>query len=256
MITILSPTKGLNFKNKENLELKASTPLYMGEVRELVQELKKYEIPNLMELMSISEELAILNFTRFQDFNLESFECAKPAIFTYEGEAYKGLDAHTLSKEGIEFAQEHLRILSGLYGVLRPLDLINEYRLEMLTKLNTSRGKNLYEYWGDIIENNLREALANSEEKVLVNLASEEYSKAAKVKKLSKEFKVITPVFKEFKQGKYKVVTVYAKRARGLMARYIMENAIDEVEKLKDFSAEDYEFNENLSEENLWVFTR
>ncbi|MEG2353822.1 MAG: peroxide stress protein YaaA [Clostridium sp.] len=256
MITLLSPTKGLNFHDKIDLDLQYTEPMYFNEVQELILELEKYEISDLMKLMNISETLAILNFTRFQDFDVNLKNHRKAALFSYEGEAYKAMDPYSLNKDAIEFSQSHLRILSGLYGILRPLDLIKEYRLEMLIKLPNSRGKNLYEYWGESIKDELVKEIAISNEKVLINLASDEYSKAARVKDISKEFRVVTPVFKELKGGVYKVITVYAKRARGLMTRFIMENKIDKVEDLKKFSLEDYEYNELLSIADTWVFTR
>ncbi len=205
-------------------------------------------------LMKISEKLSHLNWQRFHDF-CRPFtpENAKQALLAFRGDVYAGIDTENYNAEDFEFAQQHLRMLSGLYGVLRPLDLIQPYRLEMGTKLDNPRGKNLYEFWGKQITELLNQDLDN-DEPLLINLASNEYFKSVKPALLNG--KILTLSLKENKNGIYKVVAIYAKRARGLMANYIIKNRIIEVEQVKNFSLEDYRFNDILSTSDEWVFTR
>jgi len=205
----------------------------------------------LSKLMSISEKLATLNYTRFQDFSTPfNFNNAKQALLAFKGDVYNGIDAPNLSKKDLTFAQDNLRMLSGLYGVVRPLDLIAPYRLEMGTKLANPRGKNLYEFWGSKIS----ELLNEDESEVIINLASNEYFKGIDKKTLKP--KIINIVFKEFKGDKYKIIGIYAKRARGLMVQYIIKNRIQNSQDLKSFAMEDYRFKEELSDSTTWVFTR
>ncbi len=205
--------------------------------------------------MDLSPELTALNFERYHSWNLPfSQKNAKQAILAFQGDVYRKLKAQTLNEKELDFAQEHLRILSGLYGILRPLDLIQPYRLEMGTKLSVSGNKNLYEFWGRKLAENLLKEMEKQNTKVLINLASNEYFKAIKPKNIN--IPIITPVFKDFKNGQYKVLFLYAKYARGLMTRFIIKNKIDKPEKLKLFDSEGYAFDSNLSTEKEWVFTR
>jgi len=205
--------------------------------------------------MKISDKLAGLNAARFQEwqrpFNEDN---ARPAMFAFNGDVYTGLDAASLNSEAIDTAQKQLRILSGLYGVLRPLDLMQPYRLEMGTKLDNPKGKNLYEYWGDTITQTLNDDLAELGSSTLVNLASNEYFSAVKPKELNAD--VITPVFKDEKNGQYKVISFYAKKARGLMARFILNQKPKSVSDLKEFDANGYSFNEAMSSDKQLVFCR
>jgi cytoplasmic iron level regulating protein YaaA (DUF328/UPF0246 family) len=207
--------------------------------------------------MHLSTDLADLNYNRYQNWvrpEVES-EVAIPALFAFTGEVYRGIDVETLHATEIQAAQDQLRILSGLYGMLKPLDLMYPYRLEMGTKLKiTNKTTNLYQYWGTKIAQKLNEELATETNPVLVNLASNEYFKAIDQKTL--KAKVITPVFKEFKNGKYSIVMMYAKHARGAMARYIIQQNIQDVEALKTYTVDGYSFDVNQSTDVEWVFTR
>ncbi len=254
MITILSPAKNLNFKGEAQTK-KYSLAEYTSHSAELIGELKKYSPGNLRELMGISDGLGELNFIRFQNWKAEHTpENSRQAILAFNGEVYNGLKASTLSQEQLLFAQDHLRILSGLYGILRPLDLIQPYRLEMGTKLAVQEYKNLYSFWNGIISSALQTELSNHKEPYLVNLASNEYAKATIPESFGKH--LITPVFKENKNDEYKVITVYAKKARGLMARFIIENEINKPSDLKAFDLEGYGYSAKLSTASEWIFTR
>lgn len=254
MITILSPAKSLNFKSQTQTQ-KYSYSDFLKESSILISTLQKYSPGNLRELMKISDGLGELNFIRYQNWQTEhSLENARQAILAFNGEVYNGLKANTISPEKLLFAQNNVRILSGLYGILRPLDLIQPYRLEMGTKLSIKKHKNLYSYWGDKISDTLLTELQSHKHPVIVNLASNEYSKAAMLGKF--ENNLVTPVFKEYKNDSYKVITVYAKKARGLMTRYIIDNEVNNPEDLKAFDWEDYAYSENLSTKSNWVFTR
>jgi cytoplasmic iron level regulating protein YaaA (DUF328/UPF0246 family) len=221
----------------------------------LIQRLREFCSLDIAELMKLSIKLAELNFDRYEAFEPEcTKDNAKQAILAFKGDVYQGLDAESFSAADFKFAQQHLRILSGLYGLLRPLDLMQPYRLEMGTKLVTDRGKNLYEFWGDIITDGLNKQLGKIKSGTLVNLASNEYFKSVKPKNIAGE--IVTPQFKEYKNGEYKMIGIYAKRARGLMARYIIQNQLTRPEALKDFSEEGYSFNKKLSAGNSLVFTR
>lgn len=254
MIVILSPAKTLNFKTAGTTH-KYSIPSFIPQAGKLTNVLKNYSPSNLIELMDISNGLAELNYLRFQRWEpLHHFENSKQAIFAFNGEVYNGLQAYTLNTEQLLFAQKHIRILSGLYGVLCPLDLIQPYRLEMGTHLKFEKFNNLYEYWNNTINTFLNKELEVQKSKTIINLSSIEYAKAVKLKSING--KVITPIFKEYKRNKYQVITVYAKKARGLMTRFIIENKIEKPADIKHFDTQGYAFSENLSNEHEWVFTR
>lgn len=252
MIYIVSPAKSLNFIDKSNV-VSDRTPNFIKESEKLIKELKKFSPEDICSLMKTSEKLGELNFYRFQQYELNP---VKEAIFAFHGDVYKGLDINSLEEETVLYGDKHLRILSGLYGVLRPLDRIKEHRLEMGTKLKNRVGKDLYEFWGDKIVDFLDSELSKEDSKVLVNLASEEYSKAAKLEELKKKYKVVTPVFKDYKNGAYKIISIYAKRARGLMARYLIENEVDNIKGIKEFECEGYKYSEEKSNEDFLVFIR
>ncbi len=255
MLLVISPAKTLDFSFNDNLK-KTFEPVFLDEAQILIEELRKYKPEELSSLMNISAKLAELNYERFIRWHLPfTRQNAKSAIYAFKGEVYRGLDANSLHMSEIEFANNHLRILSGLYGVLSPFDLIQEYRLEMGTKLNNPVGKNLYEFWGNKITSEINKAIKKSSgEKVLINLASNEYFKSIQVSDL--DYDMIKPVFKESKNGQYKVITIFAKKARGLMSRFIFQNNINNVEDIKAFDLANYHFNPNISKEKEWVFTR
>jgi uncharacterized protein len=254
MIAILSPAKTLSFdKRYENIEY--TQPLFKNQALEIMDILREHSPLDLAGLMKINDELAELNFFRHIEWTENhTIENSKQSMLAYHGAVYQGLNAETFNENQLKYSQQHLRILSGLYGVLRPLDIVQPYRLEMGTKLKNSRGKDLYVFWKEIITSYFYEEFDKTSDRVLLNLASNEYFSAIDTRKLNAQ--VITPVFKEYRQGTYKNVTIYAKRARGHMARFIIENEIDEIEDLKSFEEEDYEFNEDLSNTTNLVFTR
>ncbi|BDC99389.1 peroxide stress protein YaaA [Persicobacter psychrovividus] len=254
MITIISPAKSQDFTIDIRTET-ASQPNFPKEAENLISALKKYKKEDLMSLMDISHNLAELNFDRYQNyqpaFNTEN---SRQALLAFKGDVYTGIDTSSLSDENLLFAQQHLRILSGLYGYLQPLDLIQPYRLEMKIKLPAKGKNNLYEFWDDRITKALNKDLKAQKSPVLINLASNEYFKA--VKKKLVEATIITPVFKEKKGDNYKVIAIFAKKARGKMVRYIIDHEIESAEELKAFDADGYQFNPSLSKGNEWVFTR
>ncbi|MGM0906687.1 MAG: peroxide stress protein YaaA [Pseudomonadota bacterium] len=254
MLAVVSPAKNLDYEsNLPNLDV--TQPRLLDNAEELVKVCRQLSPQQLGSLMKISDKLAGLNAARFEQwqrpFNEEN---ARPAMFAFNGDVYTGLDAASLSSEAIDTAQQQLRILSGLYGVLRPLDLMQPYRLEMGTKLDNPKGKNLYEYWGDTITELLNDDLARLGSSTLVNLASNEYFSAVKPKALNAD--IITPVFKDEKNGQYKVISFYAKKARGLMARFIVNQKPKSVSDLKEFDASGYRFNEAMSSDKQLVFCR
>jgi hypothetical protein len=254
MLILLSPSKTLDF----DIPAKAihpTQPEFLDEAQLLVDKLKKYSPAKLQDLMRINPKLADLNAKRYMDWHQPfTEENARQALLVFKGEVFTGLNAEDLSKEDFEFSQYHLRMLSGLYGVLRPLDLIQPYRLEIGTKLNTRKGKDLYQFWGNKITNSINAALKESGQNVIINLASNEYFNSIDKKKLDAE--VYTPTFKDYKNGTYKFLTVYGKRARGMMARFIIKNKITDVEQIKLFDEDGYYYNDNLSEGRNWIFTR
>ena len=252
MKIIVSPTKSLDFKSKVPTKL-YSQPRFLNQSKKLNTKLKTLSKNDIGNLMSVSEALSQLNYERNQVWETPfTPKNAKQAIYSFTGEVFRGIDVHSLSEEKTPVLQDRLRILSGLYGLLKPLDLIQPYRLEMGTKLKVGKTENLYKFWGDTLANKLNEELSGDE--LLVNLASSEYFKAVNQKVL--KVPMITPVFKELKNGDYKIVMTFAKKARGLMVRYILENDITTIEGLKDFNIERYRFSTALSSETELVFTR
>ncbi len=254
MLTLLSPAKTLDF-SAAPADLPATAPRFEKDIAVLMRRCKKLGVPSLRKLMKLSQPLAELNHGRFQEMSLPfTRENAKPSLLAFKGDVYKGLDAGSLSKKELSWAQDHLRILSGFYGLLRPLDLIQPYRLEMGTRLDNTRGKNLYAFWGDRLAAALNDELAEHPAPAILNLASNEYIKAVPAKHL--EPRLITAEFKEIRDGKPRTISFFAKRARGLMARFQVRNRIEEPEGLKAFEEEGYGFRQDLSESDRLVFTR
>lgn len=251
MKIVISPAKSLNYETVvPTTEFTEASFLKQAET--IQKTLKKKKPKQLMELMDISEKLAELNWQRNQDWTLPfSLENARQAVFAFDGDVYTGLDVYSLPTEKLSVLQDKLRILSGLYGLLKPLDLMQAYRLEMGTSIAIGTKKNLYEYWKKTITDALNKELENEE--LFINLASNEYFSAVDVKKL--KVPVITPEFKDYKDGKLKMISFFAKKARGLMVRYIIDNNVETLEELKNFNYEGYAFDANLSSENKLVFT-
>ena len=254
MITLISPSKTLDFESIPPIESYTDC-LFLFESQKLNKILKKMNKESIKELMGVSDKIADLNFNRFKDWNVPfNLNNAKQAIYAFKGDVYSGLDAYSLNNNQINFAQNNLRILSGLYGVLKPLDLIMPYRLEMGTKLKNGKGNNLYQYWGDSITNSLKNEMIKNKYSYVINLASNEYFKSVNLKFL--KYSVITPLFKENRNGEFKMIAIYAKKARGLMARYIIDNELNEHEDLKNFNIDGYKFNDEISSNLNYVFTR
>lgn len=254
MLIIISPAKTIDFE-KAPIVSQNSSPEFVKEAKNLVGLLKKYDAEELMYLMNISDKLAHLNVARFNTWNPQiNKEKDRQALCAFRGEVFNRLNVDNWTPADFAFAQNHLRILSGLYGVLRPLDYIKPYRLEMGTKLQTAKGENLYDFWGDKITQSIQKQLNQQGDQLLINLASNEYFKSINIKKLKAQ--IITPVFKDFKNGQYKIITVFAKKARGLMSRYIIQNQITQAEQIKLFDFDGYYYNDKLSKNNSWVFTR
>lgn len=262
---LVSPAKNLDFESSVPTD-EFTQPCMLDDAKALVKTCKVLAPSDLASLMHISDKLSILNAERFSSFSTPfNPDNARQAVFAFNGDVYTGLDAKSLKPDDIQFAQKHLRILSGLYGVLRPLDLMQPYRLEMGTKLENSRGKSLYEFWGnsitDLLNKELLEASKNDSahstdgsNAILINLASNEYFSSVKKKLLNAT--IITPHFKDEKNGKYKIISFYAKKARGLMARYIIENKVSSVAALKKFDTAGYVFNEAESTATDLIFKR
>lgn len=254
MIAVLSPAKRLNFK-EPNIAHKHSIPAFMEESKTLVDKLKKMKARELKELMDINDNLAETNYERFQNWNPDFNEnVARPAVLAFKGDAFLGMDPQSYTQDDFDFAQEHVRILSGLHGVLKPLDLIRPYRLEMGTRLKIGKNKNLYDFWDDKITMSIINSAAYKKDKTLVNLASKEYFGA--IQKESVKGTIIEPSFKEYKNGTYKPVHIFMKRARGMMIAYMVKNKIQDPEQLKLFDWDGYEYNDKLTRGNQWVFTR
>ena len=261
MYFLLSPAKSLNETNAipVNLGNYYSQPELIEHSQALMKILKSKEPIDLQEMMSISDDLAQLNAKRNQDWAWSASEPftddnAKPAGYLFDGGVYTGLDMYHMDKDTAVYVNEHLGILSGLYGVLKPLDLIQPYRLEMGTKLKNERGDNLYEFWGEEVTNLINARMADNNDKVLVNLASNEYFKSVKKKALNAE--VITPRFEDEKNGQYKVISFYAKKARGLMVKYAADNKLTKAEQLKQFNLAGYYYCADASDDKTWVFRR
>jgi cytoplasmic iron level regulating protein YaaA (DUF328/UPF0246 family) len=254
MLIVVSPAKTLDYDSALPTE-EYSRPEHLKRSQLLINRLQDFSALDLMELQHVSSKIAELNVTRNHEWKTPfTPKNSRQAMFAFKGDVYTGLDAYSLQPKDIDFAQEHLRILSGLYGVLRPLDLMRPYRLEMGTKLQTSDARNLYEFWDGQITSALNKQLKKLGSRTLVNLASNEYFKAVQAKKLNAD--VITPAFKDYKNGSYRMIGVFAKKARGLMSRYIIENKITDVAQIRDFDIEGYRFNEAVSDGNTWAFTR
>ncbi|MBL4911491.1 MAG: peroxide stress protein YaaA [Alteromonadaceae bacterium] len=254
MLIVVSPAKNLDFESPLTTQEYTQAELLVHS-QVLAERCKQLTPADLSSLMKISDKLAGLNAARFgqwsQPFTQEN---SRQAILAFNGDVYTGLDAASFSTQDFAFAQQHFRILSGLYGLLKPLDLMQAYRLEMGTKLANERGSNLYQFWGNIITDKVNEALAAQGDDVLINLASNEYFKAIKVKQVNGT--IITPAFKDWKNGQYKMISFFAKKARGLMARYIIQKQLTDVEQLKEFDLAGYQYNAEFSQGNNWTFLR
>ncbi|BCQ36580.1 UPF0246 protein [Erwinia rhapontici] len=254
MLMVISPAKTLDFESP--LATKRYTqPMLLDESQKLIAVARQLSPAEISSLMHISDKLAVLNAERFNDWQPDfTPDNARQAILAFKGDVYTGLQAETFSEAAFDFAQQHLRMLSGLYGLLRPLDLMQAYRLEMGIKLANPVGKDLYSFWGDKLTHALNAALAEQGDSVLINLASDEYFKAVKPKLLNAE--IVKPVFLDEKNGKFKVISFYAKKARGLMSRYIIENELTQPEQLKKFDVDGYAFDADASKGNELVFKR
>ena len=254
MLIVISPAKTLDFETPPKVPT-FTIPDFLDDSAELIDELRSYEPYRLGDLMGISPKLADLNSNRYHNWSLPfTAGNAKQSVLAFKGDVYAGLDADSLDPEDLQFAQQHLRILSGLYGVLKPLDLMQPYRLEMGTKLKNRRGKDLYDFWDDRINQSLNDELAGQDSPVLVNLASNEYFKSVQPERLNA--RIVTPTFKEERNGEYKFISFTAKKARGLMSRYIIRNRLAEPDDLRGFDLEGYRYNDALSDADTPVFTR
>ncbi|QMV15295.1 peroxide stress protein YaaA [Vibrio spartinae] len=254
MLIVVSPAKTLDYESPLKTD-KHTLPELLEHSEVLIDVCRQLTPADIASLMKVSDKIAGLNVARFAEWkNTFSFENSRQAILAFKGDVYTGLEAETLSDDDLDYAQLHLRMLSGLYGLLKPLDLMQPYRLEMGTKLANPRGSNLYQFWGSVITEKLNEAIQAQGDNILVNLASNEYFKSVHVKALDAQ--VITPVFKDCKNGQYKVISFYAKKARGMMARYIIENRISSVEKLLDFDVAGYRYEAGESTATELVFKR
>lgn len=254
MLIVISPAKTLDYQSAP-VTSKHSAPDFVEQSAALVERLRELTPPDIEKLMGISQKLADLNFGRYVSWSKEaSTENAKQAVLAFKGDVYTGLEAETFSEKDFDFAQDHLRILSGLYGVLKPLDLMQPYRLEMGTRLSNSSGKDLYDFWGNQIVEAINLQLASLGTKTLVNLASNEYFKSVNTAELDGE--IITPVFKDMKNGKYKIISFYAKKARGLMSAWIIKNRVRDPKKLQGFNSAGYYFSDKGSSESEFLFLR
>ncbi len=253
MYTVISPAKKLNFE-KLNRKIKITNSNFKPETNKLLKTVKKLSSRELQSLMKISTSLADLNYERFKSFRTTNSTNEKQAILAFAGDVYSGLDAISLTNNELEFSQKHIGILSGLYGLLRPLDGIQPYRLEMGSKLSIDSSSNLYNYWEDKLTNSIINMVSNTKSNSLVNLASNEYFSAIQTKGFPAP--IIQPIFKETVNGQNKIISFVAKKSRGLMARYIIKNKINDPKHLKEFDIDDYKFRPKLSDETRWVFTR
>ena len=254
MLILISPAKTLDYQS-DLATRRYTQPELLTYSQQLIDVARTLSAPQISSLMGVSDKIASLNATRFNEWQSEfTPENARQAILAFKGDVYTGLQAESFSEEDFDFAQQHLRMLSGLYGVLRPLDLMQPYRLEMGIRLNNPGGKDLYQFWNTVITDKLNQALADQGDKVLINLASDEYFKSVKPRQLDAE--IIKPVFLDEKNGNFKVISFYAKKARGLMSRYIIQNRLTRPEQLKSFNLEGYAFDEPASQQNELVFKR
>ncbi|NVK23877.1 MAG: peroxide stress protein YaaA [Gammaproteobacteria bacterium] len=254
MLYVVSPAKNLDYETPATTDV-FTQPELLEHAQELVDVCVELTPADLSNLMGISDKLAGLNAARFADWQPDfNTDNAKQAVLAFNGDVYAGLEADSFSEEELDYTQQHLRILSGLYGLLKPLDLMMPYRLEMGTKLENPRGTNLYQFWGEIITDKINEQLAATNSKFLVNLASTEYFKSVKKKNLNAE--LITPSFKDWKNGQYKMISFFAKKARGMMVQYLVKNKVEDLNELLKFNLAGYEYNEELSKPNEPCFTR
>ena len=254
MLLVISPAKTLDFDTPANTAI-ASKPTMLKDSAMLIDRMREFAPDDLVNLMGVSQKIAELNTQRFMNWQMPfTKKNAKQALLAFKGDVYTGLNAETFTEDDFDFAQQHLRILSGLYGVLRPLDLIQPYRLEMGTKLINDKGKNLYEFWNKKPTQALNKQLTSLDSSTVINLASNEYFNA--VDKSALKANIITPVFKDYKNGKYKIISFYAKKARGLMSAYIIKNKLQEPSQIKKFNVDGYYFEPQGSTDNEWLFLR
>ena len=253
MLMLISPAKSLDMQTTFPV-VETTQARFLEDSQLLIEQLQQLSPEDIKNLMGISEKLSDLNYQRFQDWTQADAVEQCPALFAFKGDVYQGLAADALTVDEIEFSQKHLRMLSGLYGLLRPLDLMQAYRLEMGTKLHNDRGVNLYAFWGDKISELIKADMPDKEAPELVNLASNEYFKA--VKPMLIEAQIITPVFKDFKNGQYKIISFYAKKARGMMVNYAIKHKITQAEVLKNFDSAGYRYADEQSDARQWVFIR
>jgi cytoplasmic iron level regulating protein YaaA (DUF328/UPF0246 family) len=254
MIILINSSKTLDFQQPPQIS-KHTMPELLNDAEFLVNKLRTFSESGISKLMGVSQKLATLNVERYANWKTPfTASNAKQALLAFKGDVYSGIEVESYTMKEFSFAQKHLRILAGLYGILRPLDLILPYRLEMATKLSTDRGRNLYEFWGTRINASLKRSIQQEKSGVLANLCSAEYLQSIKPKRLNAV--LITPVFKEYRDGSYRTVAIYAKKARGLMCNFIIKNHLTDVEALKDFNLQGYKFNKKISSEKEWLFTR
>jgi hypothetical protein len=254
MLIVISPAKTLDYETPPVTKTRTK-PAMLKQSQQLIDILRNYSALDLAELMKLSMKLADLNFERYHDWQTPfTSKNAKQALLAMKGDVYTGLDAESLTEADFDFVQQHLRILSGLYGLLRPLDLMQPYRLEMGTKLPNPRGNDLYSFWGESITQAINKALKTQGDDILINLASNEYYKSIKPKLIAG--RIITPQFKQKKNGSYRIIGIFAKRARGLMSRYIIDNRLQDPETLKGFTTDGYRFSKQQSKGDQWVFVR
>jgi len=254
MLTVISPAKKLDYSSTVS-STAHSQPALLEHSQELLTGLKALSPKDVCALMGLSDKLGALNYERFQEWQTPfTTDNARPAVLAFKGDVYQGLDAESMSDKQLDWAQDNLRILSGLYGLLRPLDLMQPYRLEMGTKFANDRGADLYQFWGGIITDEINKLLAKSSDAVLVNLASNEYYKVVQADQI--QGRVLTINFKEWRRDAYRFVSFSAKRARGLMARYMIDQRAENADALRGFDVDGYAFNEDLSSEDEWIFTR
>ncbi|MBU2710041.1 peroxide stress protein YaaA [Zooshikella harenae] len=255
MLMLISPAKTLDFSSPIPNNLSVLHPQFTQQPTQLIEILRQYSTSEISQLMKLSDKLASLNVARYASWQEKhNEENSRPAIYAFKGDVYTGLDIDSFTQEDLQFANTHLGILSGLYGLLQPLTLIQPYRLEMGTKLANAKGKSLYDFWQDTITTTIRQQLDKQGDNVLVNLASNEYFSAVDKKSLNAD--IITPSFKDYKNGNYKIISMYAKKARGMMARYIIQNKIVHPAEIKQFNESGYQLNEQLSTNDNWIFTR
>ena len=254
MLIVVSPAKSLDYESPLTTE-SGTPPQFMQQSEILIERLREFSPPQVAELMGIGDKLADLNFGRYLSWKPRATKKnARPAVLAFKGDVYLGLQAENFTQADLDYAQEHMRILSGLYGLLRPLDMMQPYRLEMGTKLSTERGKNLYEFWGEQITEALNKQLKKTESPVLLNLASNEYFSAVKPKLLAGE--LVSPVFKDYKSGQYKIISFFAKKARGSMSRWVIQNRIEDPDQLLKFDVDGYYYSEAESKPGKPTFLR